>query len=50
MSSFVKLSFAGAQLLVEYVDETLTTWGSETWYADKGRLGGIKFAESDAKV
>jgi hypothetical protein len=48
VSSFVKLSFDGAQLLVEYVDETFTTWGSETWYSDKGRLGGIKFAESDA--
>jgi predicted phosphodiesterase len=46
VSSFVKLSFAGAQLLVEYVDETFTTWGKEIWYADKGRLGGSKFVES----
>ncbi len=45
VSSFVKLSFAGSQLLVEYLDETFATWGQETWYADKWRLDGIKFAE-----
>lgn len=47
VSSFVKLSFEGPQLLVEYVDETFLTWGREIWYADKGRLGGSKFAESE---
>ncbi|HTB96837.1 MAG TPA: metallophosphoesterase [Terracidiphilus sp.] len=47
VSSFVKLSFSGQQLKVEYVDETFVTWGVETWYADKGRLAGIKFVETD---
>jgi hypothetical protein len=47
VSSFVKLSFDGSQLLIEYVDETFTTWGEEVWYSDKGRLGGSKFVEYD---
>jgi len=47
VSSFVKLSFSGVKLSVEYVDETFTTWGEETWYADGGRLGGKKFVEED---
>ena len=47
VSSFVKLSFIGTQLTVEYVDETFATWGVETWYSDKGRLGGSKFVETD---
>jgi hypothetical protein len=47
VSSFVKLAFTGPKLSVEYVDETFTTWGEETWFADKGRLGGKKFIEED---
>jgi hypothetical protein len=47
VSSFVKLSFAGSEVLVEYIDETNTLWGQETWDAQKGRLGGIRFVECD---
>ena len=47
VSSFVKLSFKGPELRVEYVDETFTTWGEEVWNSDKGRLGGTKFVEED---
>jgi hypothetical protein len=47
VSSFVKLAFAGSQVLIEYVDETSTLWGQESWDAKKGRLGGIRFVEYD---
>jgi hypothetical protein len=47
ISSFVKLSFAGPEVLIEYVDETFTLWGQELWDANKGRLGGTKFIEYD---
>jgi hypothetical protein len=46
-SSFVKLSFEGAEVLIEYVNEDFGTWGVEVWNATKGRLGGSKFAEYD---
>ena len=47
VSSFVKMSFAGSEVLIEYIDETNTLWGQETWDAQKGRLGGIRFVECD---
>jgi len=47
VSSFVNLCFDGSEILVEYVDETSTLWGQETWDAKKGRLGGTKFIEYD---
>ena len=46
-SSFVKLSFEGAEVLVEYLNEDFGTWGVEVWNATKGRLGGTRFAEYD---
>jgi hypothetical protein len=33
--------------LIEYVDETFTLWGQESWDEKKGRLGGSKFVEHD---
>jgi len=47
VSSFAKLSFAGTELLIEYVDETFAIWGEELWCSDKGRFGGSKFVECD---
>jgi Calcineurin-like phosphoesterase len=49
VSSFAKLSFSGAELLIEYVDETCETWGAERWDASKGRLSGTKFIEFDGR-
>ena len=48
VSSFIKLSFGGPEVLIEYVDETFATFGAEVWNSDKGRLGGSKFVEYDA--
>jgi hypothetical protein len=47
VSSFVNLSFDGSEILIEYVDETFTLWGQESWDEKKGRLGGSKFVEHD---
>ena len=47
VSSFVKLSFNGSAVLIEYVDETFTTWGAEVWDSSKGRFGGTRFLEYD---
>jgi hypothetical protein len=47
VSSFVKLTFGGSEVFIEYVDETLSLWGQELWDANKGRLGGTKFIEYD---
>jgi len=33
--------------LIEYVDETFTTWGAEVWDSSKGRFGGTRFLEYD---
>ena len=38
ISSFAKLTFMGAGLLIEYVDETYLTWGSEFWDSSRARL------------
>jgi hypothetical protein len=49
VSMFAKLSFMdpSPELLIEYVDEDYEVWGSEVWDAQKGRLGGAKFQETD---
>jgi hypothetical protein len=49
VSMFAKLSFLepSSQLLIEYIDEDYEVWGSEVWDAEKGRLGGGKFQETD---
>ena len=49
VSMFAKLSFMepSPQLLIEYIDEDYEVWGSEVWDAEKGRLGGGKFQETD---
>ena len=46
---FAKLSFLepSPQVLIEYIDEDYEVWGSEVWDAEKGRLGGGKFQETD---
>jgi hypothetical protein len=36
VSSFVKLTFGGSEVFIEYVDETLSLWGQELWDAKKG--------------
>ena len=47
VSSFVKLTFNGSAVWIEYVDETSATWGAEGWDAKKGRFGGTRFVEYD---
>lgn len=49
VSMFAKLSFLepSPQLLIEYIDEDYEVWGSEVWDAQKGRLRGGKFQETD---
>ena len=49
VSSFVELTFGGgAEVFIQYLDETFATWGQEVWDATKGRFGGSKFVEYDA--
>lgn len=50
VSMFVKLSFNGPRVLIEYVDETSILWGHESWDATKDRLHpdpSDKFVECD---
>lgn len=47
VSSFVDLSFNGAEVTIQYLDEDFIEWGQETWIATKGRFGGTKFVEYD---
>ncbi|MGH2507387.1 MAG: hypothetical protein ACRDHZ_08280, partial [Ktedonobacteraceae bacterium] len=49
VSTFANLIFQepSPQLLIEYIDEDFEVWGSEEWDAGKGRLGGVKFQETD---
>jgi hypothetical protein len=47
VSSFTTLTFRGSGVAIEYIDETFSRWGAEAWYAEKGRLKGDKFIESD---
>jgi len=49
VSTFANLIFQepSPQLLIEYIDEDFEVWGSEQWDAEKGRLGGVKFQETD---
>ena len=47
VSSFTTLTFQGSGVAIEYIDETFSRWGAEAWYAEKGRLNGEKFIESD---
>jgi Calcineurin-like phosphoesterase len=48
-SMFALLNFSdkSPELLIEYIDEDNVTWGSEVWNAEKGRLGGDGFEETD---
>jgi hypothetical protein len=49
-SMFAKLTFMGPKLLIEYVDETNSLWGRETWDSTKNRLEGNpadRFTECD---
>jgi hypothetical protein len=48
-SMFVVLTFSDTspELLIEYIDEDNKTWGSEVWDAQKGRLSGDPFVETD---
>ena len=49
VSMFAKLTFSDTspQLLIEYIDEDNEVWGTEVWDASKGRLGGVRFQETD---
>jgi hypothetical protein len=38
VSMFVKLSFGGPELLIEYIDEDYEVWGAEKWISSKARL------------
>ena len=49
VSSFTALTFRGSGVAIEYIDETFSRWGAEAWYAEKGRLNGEKFIESDGE-
>jgi|SRR5579872_65945 len=48
-SMFAVLSFSDTspELVIQYMDEDYERWGSEVWNAEKGRLGGSPFIESD---
>lgn len=48
-SMFAMLLFSDTspELVIEYVDEDYEVWGTEVWNAEKGRLGGSPFSESD---
>ena len=49
VSTFANLIFQepSPQLLIQYIDEDYQVWGSEVWDAEKGRLGGGRFQETD---
>jgi hypothetical protein len=47
VSSFAELRFNGDELLITYCDEDNCVWGTETWVASKGRMGGTSFVEYD---
>jgi len=47
ISMFVQLWFVRDQMVVDYIDEDGTSWGSETWYADPGRMMGSGFTPAD---
>lgn len=49
VSTFVTLTFSdpSSEVIIQYIDEDLQLWGSEVWDAEKGRLGGSKFQETD---
>ncbi len=49
VSSFAVLRFAGPKLAIDYCNEDNTLWGTELWDMTKGRLGGVKFVESDGQ-
>jgi hypothetical protein len=46
---FALLTFLdpSSQLHIQYIDEDFVEWGVEVWDAQKGRLGGSTFQESD---
>ena len=49
-SMFAMLTFMGPKLLIEYVDESNSLWGQETWDSTKNRLQGNpadRFTECD---
>lgn len=50
VSTFVNLLFQdppSPQVLIQYIDQDNVQWGFELWDAEKGRLGGVKFQETD---
>jgi hypothetical protein len=47
VSMFANLTFAGPELIIEYIDEDNEVWGTEVWNAESGRLNGGKFQETD---
>jgi hypothetical protein len=47
VSMFANLTFEGPEVIIEYIDEDNEVWGTEVWNAERGRLNGGKFQETD---
>jgi hypothetical protein len=47
MFVLLTLSDASPELVIRYIDEDYQVWGTEVWDAQKGRLGGSPFEETD---
>ena len=47
MFAMLTLQDSSSELVIEYIDEDSQVWGTEVWDAQKGRLGGSKFQETD---